>query len=177
MSWAVKLRVVGDRRKEAVVRIGRRGPDIGDMLIRGLSFEVEDGRSPRESASVFRVSASMGQPGSGRARLGSVLVQVPSEVVVQNDRPRDSNVRCVFVTKRLTVVGVRSIVREDVGNRVVIMGYKSGVGIDKQAFTVEVQQRRWMLFPSIQLNAIDVESDMAANDRLRRSGGGIVINI
>lgn len=86
-------------------------------------------------------------------------------------------VNSVFVTKRLTVVGVRSIVREDVGNRVVIMGYKSGVGIDKQAFTVEVQQRRWMLFPSIQLNAIDVESDMAANDRLRRSGGGIVINI
>jgi hypothetical protein len=40
--------------------------------IRGFSFEVEDRRSPRESASIFRVSASMGQPDSGREIPGSV---------------------------------------------------------------------------------------------------------
>ncbi|KAG2364100.1 hypothetical protein BDR07DRAFT_1375282 [Suillus spraguei] len=54
-----------------------------------------------------------------------------------------------FVIERLTVVSIRCITREDVGtNRVVVMGYKSGTGIDRQ---------------------------MLASENLRRSGGGVVI--
>ncbi|KAG2042541.1 hypothetical protein BDR03DRAFT_996796, partial [Suillus americanus] len=196
--------------KEVVIRIGRRGPDIGDMLcaalnhlgcgrvqivgfskksqyvrlrvidqhigyrsgvvvrggslkcpvarfvtrIRGFIFDVQDGRSPREhlqtsDQGVYRAAGSRksdarigrltigererlhmsGRVGGFRKRRMADVIswlvtrisgrssegqrgssRVPSEAVVQNDCPRDSNVSA-FIRKRLTVViSIRGII-------------------------------------------------------------------
>lgn len=77
-----------------------------------------------------------------------VLVHVPSEAVVQNDRFRESNVRqcgnwgCA-ASDGLTSWTALSSSKDSqslgcLDTRVVVMEYKSGAGIDRRAFAAEV---------------------------------------